>query len=190
MNESQQVLAHEASHAMKIQREVLTEKLFAEIMPLGQKSWDECSEIKGETCSFHGERGFQIQPNERRYLEIEAAGSMAAITMRDAAGILCGYALCIFYHSLHHAPVQCANVDTFYIEPEHRACMRRFIATMEQEFFLRGVVVIGWPTSPSGKLFPILKLLGYAPDDVVMEKRLSDNFEKSVGEEKCALQPQ
>src|SRR6188508_1752583 len=60
--------APESSGGMRIQREVLTEELFAEIMPLGQKSWDECSEIKGETCSFHGERGFQIQPDKDRYL--------------------------------------------------------------------------------------------------------------------------
>lgn len=163
---------------MKIQREILTEELSAEIAPLGQRSWDECSEIKGETCSFHGERGFVIQPNWDRYFEMEAAGALSAITVRDDAGVLCGFALCIYYRSLHHAPVQCANVDTFYIEPEHRACIRRFIAEIEREFTERGVVVVGWPTTPSGKLFPILKLLGYAPDDVVMEKRL------------CALQQQ
>ena len=157
---------------MKIQKEVLTEELFAEIMPLGQKSWDECSEIKGETCSFHGERGFVIQPDKDRYLEMESAGQLLAMTLRDRRGVLCGFALCIYYHSLHHAPVPCANVDTFYIEPEHRACIRRFIAEIEREFIAMGVVVVGWPTTPSGKLFPILKLLGYAPDDVVMEKRL------------------
>jgi hypothetical protein len=94
------------------------------------------------------------------------------MTLRDAEGVLRGFAMCIYYHSLHHAPVPCANVDVFYIEPEHRACMRRLISMMEQEFNSRGVVVIGWPTSPGGKLFPILKLLGYAPDDVVMEKKL------------------
>lgn len=157
---------------MKIQKEVLTEELFAEIMPLGQKSWDECSEIKGETCSFHGERGFVIKPNKDRYLEMESAGNLLAMTLRDGKGVIYGFALCIYYHSLHHAPVQCANVDTFYIEPEHRACIRRFIAEIEREFTEMGVVIVGWPTTPSGKMFSILKLLGYAPDDVVMEKRL------------------
>lgn len=157
---------------MKIQREVLTEYLAAEIAPLGQKSWDECSEIKGETCSFHGERGFVIQPAWHRYFEMESADALLAMTLRDDDGALRGFALCIYYHSLHHAPVQCANVDTFYIEPEHRACIKRFVSAIESEFIARGVVVVGWPTTPSGKMFPILKLLGYAPDDVVMEKRL------------------
>jgi len=163
---------------LKIQKEPLTSAVLSEIRPLGQKSWDECSEIKGETCSFHGERGFIIRPDEDRYLELEAANSLLAMTLRDADGVMRGYALCIYYRSLHHAPVVCANVDTFYIEPEYRNCIRRFIAEIEREFLLKGVVVVGWPVSPSGKLFPILKHLGYAPDDVVMEKRI------------CALQQQ
>lgn len=164
--------------ACKIQREILTEALFDEIMPLGQKCWDECSEIKGETCSFHGERGFKIQPDIPQYLLLEANGGLLAMTLRDESGTLKGFSLSVLYRSLHHAPVPCANVDTFYIEPEYRACIRRMVSMMEQEFTDRGVVVIGWPISPGGKMFPILKLLGYAPDDVVMERRL------------CALQPQ
>ena len=46
------------------------------------------------------------------------------------------------------------------------------IKTLEDEFRQRGVVVVGWPISPMGKLYEILKTLGYAPDDVVMEKRI------------------
>ena len=41
-----------------------------------------------------------------------------------------------------------------------------------RQFEARGVVVVGWPVSPSGGLFGILKTLGYAPDDVIMEKRI------------------
>lgn len=163
---------------MKIQKETLTDQLLDEIIPLGQKSWDECSEIKGETCSFHGERGFVIQPDRGRLLEIESAGCMLAMTLRGDDGVLYGFSLCIYYKSLNHAPAQCANVHVFYIEPDHRTCIKRFISEIEKEFISRGVVVVGWPTTPSGKMFPILKLLGYAPDDVVMEKRL------------CALQPE
>lgn len=157
---------------MKIAIEHLTKELFAEIIPLGQKSWDECSEIKGETCSFHGDRNFKIQPNVPLYLELQEQDRIFAMVTRDAQGVMRGFALCITYHSLHHKVVLCANVDTFYIEPEHRCCMKRFIAQIEKEFEERGVVVVGWPTSPSGKMFEILTLLGYAPDDVVMEKRI------------------
>lgn len=154
--------------------EDFTQKLADEIMPLGQKSWNECSEIKKDTCSFHGERGFVIQPDIPQYLNLAGSGSLIAMTLRDEQKALHGYALIIFYRSLHHAPVRCANVDTFYIEPDRRAYMRSFIAAMEKQFFEREIVVVGWPTSPSGKLFGILQLMGYAPDDVVMEKRFSE----------------
>lgn len=151
--------------------EPFTQALADEIAPLGQKSWDECSEIKKDTCSFHGERGFKIQPDIPQYLKL--GDGLVAMTLRHE-GKLVGYSLIIFYRSLHHAPVRCANVDTFYIEPDHRAYMRSFIAAMEEKFRSREVVVVGWPVSPDGGLFEILKLLGYAPDDVVMEKRFEE----------------
>lgn len=165
-----------------IAREPFTQALADEILPLGQKSWDECSEIKKDSCSFHGERGFVIQPDIPQYLRLAEGDSLIATTLRHD-GRLVGYSLCVLYQSLHHAPVRCANVDTFYIEPEHRAYMRSFIAEMEKAFMEREVVVVGWPASPEGGLFGILKRLGYAPDDVVMEKRFSE-FKP------CVSQPQ
>lgn len=158
--------------------EPLTPELFAELRPLGQESWDECSEIKKDTCSFHGERGFQIQPDEAQYLFHAENDSLLAFTIRDGDGAVQGYSLAILYRSLHHAPVLCANVDTFYLRPAVRIRIRGFIALMEKAFEERGVVVVGWPVSPSGGLFRVLQGLGYAPDDVVMEKRI------------CALQQQ
>lgn len=157
---------------VQIASEQFTKKLAKEISPLGQESWDECSEIKRETCSFHGERGFQIQPDIKQYLVLTAKGGLLAMTLRDK-GELVGYSLSIFYRSLHHVPVRCANVDTFYIRPAYRAYMRSFITAMEAQFQKREVVQIGWPISPEGKLFSILQLLGYAPDDVIMEKKLT-----------------
>jgi hypothetical protein len=154
--------------------EEFTQELADEITPLGQKSWDECSEIKQDSCSFHGERGFVIQPNIPQYLAMAGNDQLIAMTLRDEKKTLLGYALIILYRSLHHAPVPCASVDTFYIEPDKRAYMRSFIAAMEEQFRYREIVVVGWPTSPSGKLFGILQLMGYAPDDVVMEKRFAE----------------
>jgi len=157
---------------MKISVEKLTPELFAEMLPLGQESWDECSEIKKDTCSFHGERGFKIEPNEAQYLQFAENDALLAFVLRDDEDVLQGYALALFYYSLHHSPVFCANVSTFYLRPAVRGAIRNFIAAMEEQFEDRGVVVVGWPVSPSGGLFGILKVLGYAPDDVVMEKRI------------------
>lgn len=157
---------------MKIAREEFTKTLADEIAPLGQNLWDECSEIKQETCSFHGERGFKVEPDVKQYLHLAQSGGLFAMTLRDDAGVLFGFALCIVYQSLHHAPVKCVNVDSFHVEPPYRAYVGALIGKMEAEFESLGIVVVGWPTSPSGNLFQVLKLLGYAPDDVVMEKRI------------------
>ena len=158
--------------------EELNSELFDELMPMGQKLWDECSEIKKDTCSFHGERGLKIQPSKSTYLALQAADKLSVYVLRDVEGEAVGFSFCIFYHSLHHEIVPCVNVDLFYIEPQYRYSIKRLIKTMEEEFRSRGVVVVGWPISPMGKLFEILKTLGYAPDDVLMEKRI------------CALPPQ
>lgn len=155
-----------------IASEPFTQALADEISPLGQESWDECSEIKKDTCSFHGQRGFQIQPDIPQYLVLAASNALLAMTLRDE-GKLVGYSLNIFYRSLHHAPVRCVNVDTFYIRPDHRAYMRSFIAAMEEQFQACQIMQVAWPTSQEGKLFGILQLLGYAPDDVLMEKRIA-----------------
>lgn len=157
---------------MRIAVEPFTQELFAEILPLAQKSWDECSEIKSETCVFHGERGFKIEPDVDQYLVLQAANSLIALTMRDKEGVMVGYCLGILYRSLHHRPIACGNVDSFYIEPECRAYVRSFIARMEKELNDRSVTVIGWPTTASGTLCAVLKSLGYLADDVVMEKKL------------------
>lgn len=163
---------------MRIAVEQLTSALFDELMPMGQKLWDECSEIKKDTCSFHGERGLKIQPNRPVYLALQANNQLAVFVLRDDQGAALGFSFCVFYDSLHHAVVPCVTVDLFYIEPEHRSSIRRLIDLMEDDFRQRGIVVVGWPISPMGKLFEILKTLGYTPDDVVMEKRI------------CALQRQ
>lgn len=157
---------------MKIAVETLTPEVFAEIAPLGQEAWDECSEIKKDTCAFHGERGFKIIPDAAKYVDLQKHDSLAAFTLRDDDGVLQGYSLVLLYNSLHHSPVKCANVDTFYVRQEKRAGMRSFIAFIESQLMERGVHVVGWPVTPKGALFGVLQKLEYAPDDVVMEKRL------------------
>jgi len=159
---------------MKIAIEPFTLDLAAEITPLGQECWDECSEIKQDTCAYHGQRGLPIDPHNERYLEMQAGGFLVAMTLRDAEGVLQGYALLITYHSLHLRKELCGNVDTFYVRPAHRQCMPRFMASIEAEFRARGVSVVGWPVTRTGLLFKILEKRGYIADDVVMELKLKD----------------
>lgn len=159
---------------MKIAIELFTRELSAEITPLGQEAWDECSEIKKDTCAYHGQRGLQIDPNIDQYLCLAANGNLVTLTLRSDEGVLHGYALLILYYSLHLRKELCGNVDTFYVQPEHRQLMPRFMSRIEEEFQSRGVSIVGWPVTMTGKLFEILKKRGYIADDVVMELKLKD----------------
>lgn len=162
--------------------EPFTSKLAEEIVPLGQEAWNECSEIKKDTCAYHGQRGLEIDPDIEQYLCMADTGCLTAATLRDDEGVLCGYALMIMYHSLHLKRELCGNVDTFYVRPAHRLFMPRLMSFIEDEFRSRGVSIVGWPVTRAGKLFEILKARGYIADDVVMELKLKD----LPGDKSCA----
>jgi hypothetical protein len=159
---------------MKIAVETFTLELAAEITPLGQECWDECSKIKQETCAFHGQRGLQIDPNNDVYLMMQQNGSLIALTLRDDEGSLRGYALILTYYSMHLRKELCGNVDTFYVQPDYRSSMLRMISAVRESCEAYGVSVVGWPVSMGGLLYEILKKLGYIADDVIMELKLKD----------------
>jgi hypothetical protein len=167
---------------MKIAVEPFTLELAAEITPLGQECWDECSEIKKDTCAYHGQRGLAIDPNNEQYLTIQSNSQLIALTLRDDSNVLQGYALLIIYYSMHLRKELCGNVDTFYVRPDYRNSMPRFMSAVENALRTCGVSIVGWPVTASGKLFEILKKRGYIADDVVMELKLKD----LPGEESCA----
>jgi hypothetical protein len=154
--------------------EPFTRELAAEIVPLGQQSWDECSEIKQDTCAYHGQRGLAIDPDIDQYLFLAEHQSLIAMTLRDDDKTLRGYALLILYKSLHLKTELCGNVDTFYVQPAFRRSMSRFISEIEEVLRQRGISIIGWPVTMTGKMFEILKRRGYIADDVVMELKIKD----------------
>lgn len=162
---------------MKIAIETFTRALADEIVPLGQQSWDECSEIKKDTCAYHGQRGLEIDPDIDQYIFLAEHQSLLAMTLRDDDKTLCGYALVILYKSLHLKSELCANVDTFYVQPDHRRFMPRFMSQIEATLRERDVSIIGWPVTRTGKMYEILQRRGYIADDVVMEFKLKDLVE-------------
>jgi hypothetical protein len=159
---------------MKIAVEPFTRELADEIVPLGQQSWDECSEIKKDTCAYHGQRGLRIDPDIDQFLYLASHGSLIAMTLRDGDDVLRGYALAILYRSLHLKTELCGNVDTFYVQPDFRSSMPRFMSRIEDTLRDRGVSIIAWPVTMTGKLYEILQRRGYIADDVVMELKLKD----------------
>lgn len=158
----------------RISIEPFTRELSEEILPLGQKSWEECSEIKKDTCAYHGQRDITIDPDIGHYLYLYEHNSLIAMTLRDNENILRGYALLILYKSLHLKTELCGNVDTFYVQPDYRRSMPRFMSQIEYELRNRDVSIIGWPVTMMSKMYEILKRRGYIADDVVMELKLKN----------------
>ena len=159
---------------MQIAIEPLTQELADEIIPIGQQSWDECSEIKKDTCAYHGQRGLAIDPDRDQYFNLSDQGALLTVTLRDDGDVLRGYALVILYKSLHLKTELCGNVDTFFVQPAFRKSMPRMISKIEETLRDLGISIIGWPVSMTGKMFEILQRRGYHADDVVMELKLKD----------------
>lgn len=154
-----------------LEREAFNAETFAEMLPLIQKCWDECSIVKSKTCAYHGDRNFAIEPNFEAYMELASKGAIVLLMLRDE-GELKGYVIGFSYRSLHHKKVLCGIGDSLYIEPEYRAHIRGMIAKFEDELRNMGVEIIGWPTTLGSHLYELLKARDYIGDDVVMEKRL------------------
>lgn len=156
---------------INIAREGFSDETFDEVMPLAQKCWDESTTFKGETCAYHGDRDFKIEPSKEGYQQLEKNGCLVLITLRDD-GVLKGYIVGFTYYSLHHGKILCGIGDTMYIEPECRFYTRSMAKRFEKEMRAMGAQIIGWPVHINGPVYEVLKVLGYVGDDIVMEKRL------------------
>jgi hypothetical protein len=159
---------------MKIVIEPASIELAKEVVPLAQKSWDECSEVKKDSCAFHGQRGFPVDPNLDRYFALGNQGSLIVMTLRDDDGVLRGFASMILYRSLHVKEIFCGNVDTFYVEPDYLKSVFHFMDRVEGTFIEHGVSIIGWPVPKEGRMREILQRRGYIADDVLMELKIKD----------------
>lgn len=156
---------------IEIKTEPFSRELFAEVLPLAQKCWDESTAFKGETCAAHGEREFKVEPDVDGYQRFSEQGWFVIITLRDE-GALKGYAVGLLYQSMHHKKILCGFGDTIYLEPEYRSHTWAVAKRFEKEMEKLGVWIIGWPVHLNGPVYNVLKAKGYSGDDIVMEKRI------------------
>lgn len=156
--------------AIDIAKEQLTDEIFAEIVPLAQKCWDESTLIKGAACAYHNQRDFVIEPDSDQYLALAKVGALTVITAR-LEGVLVGYVVGILYRSLHHRKILCGLGDSMYLEPKYRFTYAKPMADLfESELKAAGAGIIGWPANTNSPMYEFLKSRGYVGDDVVMEK--------------------
>jgi hypothetical protein len=154
-----------------VERETFNDELAAQILPLARKCWNESTAFKGESCAYHGERDFVIEPDTGAYQTLQDQGLLVVVTLRDE-GELKGYVIGFLYTALHHKGILCGIGDSIYIEPGHRSHTWAVAKRFEKEMTEMGVKILGWPVHFNGPVYEILKAKGYAGDDIVMEKRL------------------
>jgi len=154
-----------------IEAEQFSAELAAEILPLAQKSWEESTVFKKESCAYFGDRDFTLQPDIGRYVELAEQDSVILMALRDE-GVLRGYALGLVYRSLHHKTIIGGIGDLIHVELEYRPYTAVIVEKFEKEMKARNVEIIGWPTHINGPVYELLKARGYVGDDIVMEKRI------------------
>jgi len=151
--------------------EPLTQTLFDEIVPLARKGWAESTVAKAETCAWHGERDFDIDPDFEQYEAMHSVGALVLFTMRDN-GALVGYATGTCWRGMHHRHFIVAQSDSFYVEPPYRGHVVRLVRAYEKEMVGRGAAALNWLTHTNGPLFNILVARGYVADESMLEKRV------------------
>lgn len=157
--------------SVTIQKESFSDTLCQEILPLAQKCWDEGTEIKGETCSYHEyRRGVQIDPDFASYQRLETARALALFTMRDTA--LVGYIVAYTYRSPHHKKLIVANADSIYVENPYRGHSPVMIGMLLEALKAMGAISVGWAVSKDSPMYELLCALGFVGDEVIMEKLL------------------
>ena len=159
------------SDKIVVQKEVLTRELFEQLLPFAKKCWAESTAFKGDSCAYHGDRDFEIEPDIDQYLHLQEHQSLLLFTLREEARLF-GYVVGILYRALHHKKILGCLTDTMYIEPSHRGYTSLLVGPFEREAAERGVGIIGWPAHIDGPVYRFLKAHGYVGDDLVLEKRL------------------
>jgi hypothetical protein len=151
--------------------ELFSSGLIEQILPLGQKCWEENTAQKLKTCAYFGEREFAVEPNIEEYRRLASLGLLILITLRDD-GTLMGYVVGIIYESWHHKKIKCGFGDSIYVEPSHRTYTPVLIEKFMKEMERLKVKILGWPTTQGSPVHELLKAMGFVGDDIVMEKRL------------------
>lgn len=151
--------------------EKFTDALFAEMLPLGRKCFEESTTVKGEACAYYGSRDFPIEPDIEQYRHLAQLGSLVIVTLREA-GVLRGFVVGFMHRCMHHKHVIGAVGDTLYVEPEQRAYTGVLIERFLEQARAMKAEIVGWPTTIDGYVYNVLKAMNFVGDDIVMERRL------------------
>ncbi len=120
-----------------------------------------------------GKERIRLAPDEGRYEALERDGGLIIFTARDD-GKLVGYALFFLVHHLHYRHNLYAMNDVFYVDPARRSdpwLGFRFLKFVDTQLSTDpDIDAIKWHVKLRREFGPMLKRLGYEPEEVVWSK--------------------
>jgi GNAT superfamily N-acetyltransferase len=120
-----------------------------------------------------------LDPDYQRYLQMELAGLLHVLVVRDA-GEMIGYAFMIVNPHLHYASSLWAGIDMFWLKPAYRkgwTGIRIFRHIERRARELKAQVIIGtqklhFKNGRAHQVGALFEFLGYDPIETVYAKRL------------------
>lgn len=147
---------------IKLQREIVTDELIDEGLPLLQAHYDEIARFK-ET---------PLEIDREQYLAAERIGMVRCFTAREG-GRLIGYANYFIRSHPHFKSTIHALSDILYISPERRGIFGSyFLRWCEQELRIEGCNYIYQSVTTKYDFGQLLERIGYMKIDSTYGKRL------------------
>jgi len=138
-----------------------------ELKPLSQCHWEEIGRDRERV---------PLSVDWERYSRIEASGNLIFATARDAEQHLIGYMIALASYHLHYGTTRFAQIDVFWVAPEHRRGTNgvKLFQLFEREARRRGVVKIIGQTKldDAHDLSSLYKYLGWTPQEMLFTKVL------------------
>lgn len=151
--------------AINIQREVMTDALVAEAMPLALANNEEISPWPGMPLEIDG----------KVYLAAEQAGWLRCYTVRTDAGQLVGYAAFMVHGHPHHANVLHALQSVIYLAPAWRLgrAALELVKFSDEQLAAEGVQVVYRDVSVKRDWGRLLERMGYVRVETTWGRRLN-----------------
>lgn len=144
-------------------QEHYSQELIEELKPLLAKNW---------TASESKKDGRELNPDFDKYRQLDAMGLVLCLTARQF-GTLIGYCVYFIGPTILHKGMVVAHGNAIYVDPKFPEAPRILLRLAENIMVAHGVSGAGWFVPPGGHFHAFLKGLGFADDEVLMEKRFT-----------------
>ena len=141
------------------------------------KSLDECialvQEHRDELATYKDVMA--LNPDRERYKELEDAGRLKTLVLRDDDNKIVGYSVLVFSRSLHYKDLSLATNDVIYVRKDLRntGWGLKLLGETEvaaREFFDGQPFMMMFHAKKDTALIDLMPKLGYAVQDVIYSK--------------------